>query len=116
MAERRTMIEPDHPWLSSALQCRLRGLPRSSYYYRTKLKPVEDLALMRVIDEVYLAQPVFGSRQMTRWLRRQGYKINHKRVRSTCCGSHGEVSLDIENTSPPPLMDKTDKSHSSAVS
>lgn len=42
--------------------------------------------------------------------------INHKRVRSTCCGSHGEVSLDIENTSPPPLMDKTDKSHSSAVS
>ena len=81
MAERRTMIEPDHPRLSSARQCRLLGLPRSSYYYRTKPKPVEDLALMRVIDEVYLAQPVFGSRQMTRWLRRQGYKINRKRVR-----------------------------------
>ena len=75
------MIEPNHPKLSTARQCRLLGLPRSSYYHRPKPKPVEDLALMRVIDEVYLAQPVFGSRQMTRWLRRQGYEINRKRVR-----------------------------------
>jgi len=42
--------------------------------------------------------------------------VNHKRVRSTCCGSKAEVSLDIESTSPPRLMDTTDKSHSSAVS
>jgi putative transposase len=81
MAERRRMIEPEHPKLSTARQCRLLGLPRSSYYHRPKPKPVEDLALMRVIDEVYLAQPVFGSRQMARWLRRQGYEINRKRVR-----------------------------------
>jgi len=81
MAERRQMIEPEHPKLSTARQCRLLGLPRSSYYHRPKPKPGEDLALMRVIDEVYLAQPVFGSRQMTRWLRRQGYEINRKRVR-----------------------------------
>jgi len=27
--------------------------------------------------------------------------INHKRVRSTCCGRMAEVSLDIENTTPP---------------
>ena len=81
MADRRKMIEPEHPKLSTARQCRLLGLPRSSYYHRPKPKPVADLALMRVIDEVYLAQPVFGSRQMTRWLRRQGYEINRKRVR-----------------------------------
>ena len=81
MTDRRQMIEPDHPRLSTARQCRLLGLPRSSYYHRAKPKPVEDLALMRVIDEVYLAQPAFGSRQMMRWLRRQGYKINRKRVR-----------------------------------
>mgnify|MGYP000287595773 CR=1 FL=1 len=60
MAERRQMIEPNHPKLSTARQCRLLGLPRSSYYRRPNPKPVEDLALMRVIDEVYLAQPVFG--------------------------------------------------------
>jgi putative transposase len=35
---------------------------------------------MREIDEVYLAYPFFGSRQMTRWLRRQGHDVNRKRV------------------------------------
>jgi putative transposase len=35
---------------------------------------------MRVIDETYMAYPFFGSRQMTRWLRRQGYPVNRKRV------------------------------------
>jgi len=27
--------------------------------------------------------------------------INHRRVRSNCCGAKTEVSLDIENTTPP---------------
>lgn len=27
--------------------------------------------------------------------------INHKRIRSTCCGKKAEASLDIENTTPP---------------
>jgi hypothetical protein len=27
--------------------------------------------------------------------------INHKRIRSTCCGHKGEVSIDVENTTPP---------------
>jgi hypothetical protein len=27
--------------------------------------------------------------------------INHKRIRSTCCGHRGEVSIDVENTTPP---------------
>ena len=27
--------------------------------------------------------------------------INHKRVRSNCCGFKTEVSLDVENTTPP---------------
>ncbi len=26
--------------------------------------------------------------------------INHKRIRSTCCGVKAEVSLDIDNTTP----------------
>lgn len=36
---------------------------------------------MRQMDEAYMAHPFFGSRQMTEWLRRQGYTINRKRVR-----------------------------------
>jgi hypothetical protein len=27
--------------------------------------------------------------------------INHKRIRSNCCGKNGELSFDIENTTPP---------------
>jgi putative transposase len=75
------MIEKNHPRISTARQCRLLGLPRASYYHRPRPKPPEDLQLMRAIDEAYMAHPVFGSRQMTRWLRRQGYRINRKRVR-----------------------------------
>ncbi len=27
--------------------------------------------------------------------------INHKRIKSSCCGKSAEASLDIENTTPP---------------
>jgi putative transposase len=75
------MIEPDHPKLPIVRQCELLGLARASFYHRPKPESDENLRLMRVIDETYLAYPVFGSRQMARWLRRQGYPVNRKRVR-----------------------------------
>ncbi len=75
------MIEPRHPKLSATRQCELPALPRASYYHRPVPESDENLHLMRVIDETYLAYPVFGSRQMASWLRRQGYKVNRKRVR-----------------------------------
>jgi putative transposase len=75
------MIDPDHPRISRARQCRLLCLPRSTSYHRPKPRSATDLRLMRVIDEAYLLYPFYGSRQMLRWLRRQGYTINRKRVR-----------------------------------
>jgi putative transposase len=74
------MIEAEHPGLSVTRQCELLGLPRASYYHRPRPKPKANLEMMRVIDETYLAYPFFGSRQMTRWLRRQGHEVNRKRV------------------------------------
>ena len=74
------MIEPAHPALSVTRQCALLGLSRASYYHRPRPEPDANLALMRVIDETYLAYPFFGSRQMTRWLRRQHHDVNRKRV------------------------------------
>ena len=74
------MLDPEHPRISRARQCRLLGLPRSTSYHRPK--PVGNgPRLMRVIDELYLLYPFYGSRQMLRTLRRQGYTINRKRVR-----------------------------------
>jgi len=29
--------------------------------------------------------------------------INHRRIRSNCCGKRGEASLDIDTTTPPKI-------------
>jgi putative transposase len=76
----RAMIDPEHPSLSVRHQCRLLGLHRSSYYYEPATETEENLRLMRLIDEQYTEQPVFGSRRMTIWLNGRGEAVNRKRV------------------------------------
>ena len=78
---RRQMIEADHPRLSVARQCALVSISRSAFYYRPAGETPLTLALMRLIDEVFLETPWYGSRQMARHLRRQGYTVGRKRVR-----------------------------------
>lgn len=75
------MIEADHPRLSLARQCALVSISRSAFYYRPAGETPLNLALMRLIDEVFLETPWYGSRQMARHLRRQGYTVGRKRVR-----------------------------------
>jgi putative transposase len=58
----------------------LLGLSRSSFYYEPATETPENLKLMRLIDEQYTAQPVYGSRRMTAWLQRHGHAVNRKRV------------------------------------
>ena len=78
---RRQMIEVYHSKLSLARQCELVSIARSSYYYRPKNESAFNLELMRLIDEQYLKTPWYGSRQMSRHLRRQGFRVNRKRIR-----------------------------------
>jgi putative transposase len=66
--------------LSVRWQCELLEVNRASWYYEPVPESAENLALMRQIDEQYLATPFFGSRQMTAWLQRQGLRVNRKRV------------------------------------
>jgi putative transposase len=61
-------------------QCRLLGLARSTYYYEGASETPENLALMEIIDRLYLAHPENGSRMMVRVLRRTGRVVNRKRV------------------------------------
>jgi putative transposase len=75
------MIESKHRKISVRRQCELLALPRASLYYVARPEADEDLRLMREIDELHLLYPFFGSRQIVRWLRRQGERINRKRVR-----------------------------------
>lgn len=68
------------PQLSLQRQCELIGIARSGFYYEPVPESAENLALMRRLDELHLARPVFGSRRLTAVLRREGSRINRKRV------------------------------------
>jgi len=56
-------------------QCALLGLTRSTWYYRPRGESLENLALMRRLDEQYLRTPFYGSRKMADVL-----GINRKRA------------------------------------
>ena len=80
--ERRRMIEPDHPKLPIARQCELLGLARATLLPPAgaedrRDEPATHAGDRRDCTSRYL---VFGSRQMARWLRRQGHTVNRKRV------------------------------------
>ena len=61
-------------------QCELLGIARSGYYYEPVPESAANLALMRRLDEMHLARPVYGSRRLTALLRREGQLVNRKRV------------------------------------
>ena len=75
------MVEPAHKQLSITTQCQLLSISRSGWYYDPKGESPLNLKLMRLIDEQYLLTPYYGSRQMARWLRRQGHGVGRHRVR-----------------------------------
>jgi putative transposase len=79
------MIEPSNDNLSIAAQCHLLSISRSGLYYKKKGESPLNLKLMRLIDEQYLDTPYYGSRQMARHLRRDGY----------CVGRHRTVILKV---------------------
>lgn len=74
------MVSSDND-LSIVKQCDLLGVARSSYYYEPKQESIENLRLMRLIDELYLKAPFYGHRSMTNELKRMGEQVNKKRVR-----------------------------------
>jgi hypothetical protein len=75
------MIEPEHPKLSVVRQCDLVSISRSGFYYQPTGETPLNLTLMRLIDVQFLETPWYGSRQMARHLRREGYTVGRKRVR-----------------------------------
>ena len=74
------MINPNHPRLSIVRQCALVRIARSSHYHTGRGESPLNLDLMRLIDEQYMSTPWYGTRQMARHLRRQGYTVGRKRI------------------------------------
>ena len=102
--QRRTMVEPDIG-ISMRRQCELLGVNRSSLYYQPIEPDAEELALMRRIDELHLKHPWFGSRMMTRMLKREGFEVNRKRVQRLM------RQMGIESTAPKPNTSKPAAEH-----
>ena len=77
------MVEPNNKKLSIVTQCSLLGLNRSTYYRpETGINESSvNLHLMKEIDRIYTGAPYMGYRRITAVLRREGHRVNHKRVR-----------------------------------
>ena len=80
-SDRLALVDQDDPALPVAAQCRLLKVARSTLYYRPVPMSVDDLAVMRRMDELHLAWPFYGSRRMAAVLRREGWEVNRKRAK-----------------------------------
>ena len=78
--ERRAMVEMSGEALSVRRQCALLNLARSGVYRPKPATCADDLALMRLIDELHLKWPFYGSRRMVFELNEAGHGVNRKRV------------------------------------
>ena len=83
VAQRRQMVDLEHPKLSIERQCALLEVSRSSLYYRPRAVSAEDLSLMGEIDRQYLETPFIESRRMTAWLERRGMPVQ-RLMRAIC--------------------------------
>jgi putative transposase len=81
VAEKRSWIDLSDKQISVREQCELLGLHRSNVYYQPLEESLENLEIMRIMDQEHLVHPAKGRRQMTDFLRRKGYEINPKRTR-----------------------------------
>jgi putative transposase len=81
MKERQQMVDKHYPVLSVSKQCDLLEIHRSGVYYSPVAERMENLMLMRLIDEQYYKTPFYGLRKVTAWLQSQGHKVNKKRVK-----------------------------------
>jgi putative transposase len=75
------MIDRTHE-LPVSRQCRLLEIGRSSYYYQAVPISQADVDLMRVIDEIHLKYPFYGSRKVRDELKDRGFKVGRGHVRT----------------------------------
>ena len=78
--ERKLWIDKPLPGLSVTAQCKLLGVPHSSYYYKQAPIGESELYLMRRVDELYTIWPFYGSRRLLQELKKENICVNRKHV------------------------------------
>ena len=104
MTERRSMVD-NQEQIPVVRQCRLLDINRSTAYYRLQGVSDEDLALMRLIDEIHLELPFYGSRRIRDELDGRGHRVNRKRVQRLM------RLMGLEALHPKPRTTKPGKGH-----
>ena len=67
--------------LSVTRQCKILELSRSGVYYTPVLVSAKDVELMRLIDEIHLMYPFYGSRKIRNELWDRGHDMGRDKVR-----------------------------------
>ena len=102
---KRELVEKDHRELSVRRQCEILAFNRSSLYFvRTGLSE-EDQNVLEEMDRIYLDFPYYGSRRMSRELKRRGYDVGRHKAR------HLMRILGIEAIYPRKRLSFPDKEH-----
>lgn len=99
------LIDKNHSLISLKRQAELLGLSRASLYYQPKAEDPETLKVLRRIDEIFTKCPFYGSRKIKAQLKREGFKVNRKRVKRLM------GILGIEAIYPKPNLSLNGKAH-----
>lgn len=92
--------------MSIQKQCKLLGVPRSSYYHKPKRQvSLLDELLMQAMDRIYMDEPTYGSRRIRDELAKLGYRVSRKRVRRLM------RTMGIEPIYPKPRLSVPGKGH-----
>jgi putative transposase len=75
-------VEKEHQELSVRQQCELLSFNRSSLYYERIGLSEEEQRILEEMDKIYMDFPIYGSRRMSRELRRRGFKVGRDKARS----------------------------------
>ena len=101
---KKQLIDTDHPDISITRQAALLGISRSTVYYRPRIN-LEDLELMRLIDEIYTQHPFYGARKIRHLLQEMGRHVGRHRVRRLM------RLMGLEAMYPKPNLSKRNQAH-----
>ena len=102
-SNRKAMIDKDHPKLSIRRQSKLLDVNRNRLDPPQSKITEEDYAIMKIMDELYMAHPHYGTRNYVANLRDYGYNIGRGRARRLM------RIMGIESLAPKPNTSKPSK-------
>ena len=75
-------MEKENKALSVRRQCEMLSFNRSSLYYDRIGLSEEEERILEEMDKIYLDFPIYGSRRMSRELKRRGYRVGRHKART----------------------------------